>query len=159
MAKEIERKFLVKGDEWRDQCGAAVQTRQGYLAIESNCTVRVRQQEERAFLTIKGEPDGMTRLEFEFPIPAADAGELLERLCLQPCIDKLRYEVRYAGKKWEVDEFLGENQGLLVAEIELESEEEGVELPPWVGEEVTGDPSYGNASLARHPFSRWGGQK
>jgi len=156
MGKEIERKFLVKSNEWRDENTPPIHTVQGYLAASSDCTVRVRLQGERAFLTIKGKTERMTRPEYEYQIPAADARELLDTLCLQPCIEKNRYEVKYAGKKWEVDEFFKENQGLVLAEIELESEEEQVELPPWVGEEVTMDHRYSNACLARDPFSRWG---
>lgn len=156
MGKEIERKFLVKGSEWRDETSRPMRTCQGYLAAGSECTVRVRLQEERAFLTIKGKTEGMTRSEYEYEIPAADARELLETLCQQRYIEKDRYEVLYAGKKWEVDEFLKENTGLIVAEVELESEQEQIELPPWVGQEVTEDHRYSNACLSMEPYSQWG---
>lgn len=156
MGKEIERKFLVKGNEWRDQIERTIHTSQGYLASGSDCTVRVRLQQERAFLTVKGKTEGMTRPEYEYEIPAADAREMLDALCPQPYIEKIRYEVRYAGKKWEVDEFLRENEGLIMAEVELESEDEQIELPSWAGEEVTDDPRYSNACLAKNPYPRWG---
>ncbi|HBG05496.1 MAG: adenylate cyclase [Geobacteraceae bacterium GWC2_58_44] len=154
MGKEIERKFLVNGNQWRVGSKAA-HTCQGYLVMAGECTVRVRLQEEQAFLTIKGKPEGITRLEYEYRIPAADARELLARLCLQPYIEKNRYDVMHAGVKWEVDEFLKENEGLVVAEVELESEEQLIDLPPWVGEEVSGDPRYSNANLVKNPYSRW----
>jgi adenylate cyclase len=155
MSNEIERKFLVNGNEWRD--GAMpVHTCQGYLASSGESTVRVRLQEDQAFLTIKGPSEGIARLEYEYDIPAADAKELLARLCQQPCIEKNRYDVMFAGMKWEVDEFLGENEGLIVAEIELESEEQQIELPPWAGQEVSEDPRYRNSNLVRNPYSKWG---
>src|SRR5690349_3288951 len=141
MGTEIERKFLLKGDQWRE--GAKrVHTCQGYLAVVDNCTVRVRVQEEEAFVTIKGRAKGVSRSEYEYGIPVADAKEMLESLCEKPFIEKYRYHVQYAGKKWEIDEFLAENKGLLVAEIELESEDQQIELPPWVGQEVSDDRRY-----------------
>lgn len=156
MGKEIERKFLVQSNEWRNGYSRRLHTCQGYLTSGVDCTIRVRLQEDRAFLTIKGRSERMTRPEYEYEIPAGDARELLDTLCLQPYIEKDRYEVLYAGKKWEVDEFFGENQGLILAEVELESEQEQVELPAWVGEEVTYDSRYSNACLAQEPYSRWG---
>jgi len=155
MGKEIERKFLVNGNEWRDGV-SPVHTCQGYLVIDSDRTIRVRLQEERAFLTIKGKTEGISRSEYEYEIPAADARELLDGLCLQPYIEKNRYEIFHAGLKWEVDEFLKDNYGLVVAEVELESEEQQVDLPPWVGEEVSRDPRYGNANLVSNPYAKWG---
>ena len=155
MGKEVERKFLVTGNEWREG-SRAVHTCQGYLAMTDDCTVRVRLQEEKACLTIKGRPQGISRLEYEYEIPIDEAKELLAGLCMQPYIEKNRYEVMYAGMKWEVDEFLKENEGLIVAEVELQSEDQQIELPPWIGAEVSGDPRYGNASLVRNPYSRWG---
>jgi adenylate cyclase len=154
MGTEIERKFLVTGEQWRE--GAKViHTCQGYLATSADCTVRVRVQEDKAYLTIKGRTEGVSRLEYEYPIPVTDANELLERLCQQPYIEKIRHEVMHAGRKWEVDEFLKENQGLIVAEIELESDDQQIDLPPWVGEEVSDDPRYRNSNLVRHPYSQW----
>lgn len=154
MGKEIERKFLVKSREWQEG-NEPLHTCQGYLASGGECTVRIRVQGEQAFLTIKGRTEGLSRPEYEYPIPVADAEELLQGLCQKPYIEKNRYHVLHAGHTWEVDVFMGENEGLVVAEIELESEEEQVELPPWVGEEVTDDPRYRNSNLVRNPFSRW----
>jgi CYTH domain-containing protein len=154
MGTEIERKFLVAGQSWR--AGAAGRVyRQGYLATDPDRTVRVRLVGEEGYLTIKGRAEGLVRAEFEYPIPAADAGEMLDRLCLRPLIEKTRYRVEHGGRVWEVDEFSGENRGLLLAEIELADPAERVDLPEWVGEEVSSDPRYYNANLVRHPFGRW----
>jgi CYTH domain-containing protein len=153
MGSEIERKYLVRGDEWR-KLGQGVRYRQGYLSTVKERTVRVRAVGERAFLTIKGVTVGTTRREFEYGIPAADAAVLFE-LCEQPLIEKVRYEIPFGGVIWEVDEFEGANLGLIIAERELSSEEEQVELPPWIGEEVSGDPRYYNSNLIAHPFSTW----
>lgn len=154
MGTEIERKFLVVGDAWKR--GARVQRfRQGYLSVEQERTVRVRAVDEHGWLTIKGLSRGFTRVEFEYPIPVADAQRLLDELCLQPIIDKTRYEVRDGGRLWEVDEFHGANAGLVVAEIELDSEQEAFERPHWLGREVSDDPRYFNANLIRHPYCDW----
>ncbi len=151
---EIERKFLVTGDAWR--AGArGVRYRQGYLTADGRRSVRVRLAGDQGFITIKGPARGLTRAEFEYPIPAADAEHLLAELCDPAQIDKVRYDVTHAGRHWVVDEFFGENRGLVVAEIELASETETVELPAWAGREVSGDPRYTNASLARRPYARW----
>jgi adenylate cyclase len=155
MSTEIERKFLVAGTRWKDGA-VGRRLRQGYLSVEEQRTVRVRAVDDQAWLTIKGLARGYTRVEYEYPIPAADARELLEALCHQPIIDKTRYEIRHAGHLWEVDEFHGANAGLVVAEIELGSEQEPFERPPWLGAEVSDDPRYFNASLIRHPFRDWG---
>jgi len=153
MAVEIERKFLVRGDAWRpSQTGKAI--RQGYLCLDPGRCVRVRVSADQAFLTVKGACEGMRRLEFEYPIPGEDARQLLA-LCEGGVIEKTRYKIDYGGRIWDVDEFHGLNSGLVLAEIELESEDAAVKLPPWVGEEVTGDRHYFNLYLARHPFSRW----
>jgi CYTH domain-containing protein len=154
VAKEIERKFLVTGDDWRP--GArAVPYRQGYLAAGSGITVRARVAGDRGWLTIKGPAAEGARDEYEYPIPVADAEEMLERLCVGGRIEKLRHRVAYAGHTWEVDEFTGENAPLVVAEVELDRIDAAVSLPPWVGLEVTYDPRYTNAALARRPYSRW----
>lgn len=154
MAQEIERKFLVRGNAWR--AGARGERfRQGYLSSTRERTVRVRLRGTSATLTVKGPPTGLTRAEFEYPIPVADAEAMLDSLCERPLIDKVRWFVDYAGRRWEVDEFEGDNVGLVVAEVELEREDDSLELPPWVGQEVTHDPRYQNASLIRHPYSRW----
>lgn len=155
MAKEIERKFLVRDASWR--AGAAgVAYRQGYLALEPRCTVRVRTGGGRAWLTVKGRAVGITRDEYEYEIPAAEADDMLGALCAGAVIEKTRYRVTHAGLTWEVDEFHGANAGLVVAEVELDDEEARVEVPPWAGAEVTHDRRYTNAALAQHPYSRWG---
>lgn len=153
MGTEIERKFLVDGNQWKDF--PATLLRQGYVCREPDRVVRVRTDGRRGVLTIKGPTSGMSRPEFEYVIPLPDADELLDGICVKPLIEKRRYVVEYRGKKWEVDEFLGENQGLVVAEIELQSEDEVVERPEWVGPEVTDDPRYYNANLVDRPYSRW----
>jgi CYTH domain-containing protein len=155
MATEIERKFLLKNDQWRALAGSGTRYRQGYLSTDELCTVRVRSDGRRGFLTIKGQGSGLARPEFEYPVPLADAEQMLGTLCRQPLIEKIRYEIRYASHLWEIDEFHGDNAGLLLAEVELASETQRVEIPDWVGEEVTGDPRYYNACLAQHPYSRW----
>jgi adenylate cyclase len=152
MATEIERKFLVTGSAWRTSDGQRIV--QGYLNRDKARTVRVRIAGPQAFLTIKGATVGASRAEFEYPIPLADAEALLG-LCDGPLIDKVRHRVALGGLLWEVDEFLGDNAGLVVAEVELVSEDQAVDLPPWVGDEVTHDHRYFNSNLASHPFSRW----
>jgi len=153
VGKEIERKYLVRGDEWR-QLAEGVRYRQGYLSTVKERTVRVRTVGDRGFLTIKGITVGATRHEFEYPIPAEDANALLD-LCEQPLVEKVRYAIALGGLIWEVDEFEGANQGLLVAECELTSEDQRIELPAWIGQEVTGDPRYFNSNLIAHPFTTW----
>ena len=154
MGQEIERKYLLKDDSWR--LGAeGVLYRQGYLSTEVERNVRVRTIGERAFLTIKGKGEGITRLEFEYQIPIADGEAILDRLCDRPLIEKLRYKIEHRGLVWEVDEFRGENAGLVVAEVELESEDQAFAVPAWVGEEVTADPRYLNANLVRRPYTTW----
>jgi adenylate cyclase len=151
---EIERKFLVCGEEWKS-LGEGVLLRQGYLSSQPDRTVRVRIEGESAMLTIKGRTVGATRSEWEYPIPLEDAEAFLNELCERPVIEKVRYRISYEGMLWEVDEFLGDNAGLVVAEIELEAEEQGFVKPEWVGEEVTGDVRYFNANLLGRPFSTW----
>lgn len=153
MAHEIERKFLVTGETWRTGT-AGVPYVQGYLSQDPDRVVRVRRAGDRAFLTIKGRTRGITRPEFEYPIPLADAEELL-KLCQGSLVEKTRFTVPWAGKHWEVDVFHGANTGLVVAELELASEEEPFERPPWLGAEVSQDPRYANVRLAACPFSRW----
>ena len=154
MAQEIERKFLVKGDSWRPH-GEGKQYRQGYLSTVKERTVRVRAAGDRGFITVKGINAGATRSEYEYEIPLADANEMLDGLCERPLIEKTRYRIPFAGLVWEVDEFEGENRGLLLAEVELENENQAVSIPIWVGQEVTGDPRYFNSNLVAHPFSKW----
>ncbi len=153
MAQEIERKFLVKGDGWRDPTNAT-RYRQGYLSTDKARTVRVRTAGDKAYLTIKGATEGVSRAEFEYPIPLDDANQLLG-LCHRPLIEKDRYLIPYGDHEWEVDEFFGDNEGLVVAEVELESEDQPFERPDWVGPEVSDDPRYFNASLVAHPYREW----
>ena len=153
MGIEIERKFLVTGHAWRNTSG--VLFRQGYLNRDKARTVRVRIAGESAFLTIKGQSTGATRAEFEYPVPLGDAQALLA-LCDGPLIEKTRYRVQHGEHCWEVDEFAGDNAGLVVAELELASEDEAFTKPDWLGEEVTHDARYFNSNLATHPFSHWG---
>jgi adenylate cyclase len=152
MAIEIERKFLVVGEAWRQGEGTAYA--QGYLNRDPQRTVRVRVAGGSACLTVKGAARGATRQEFEYEIPAEDAIELLE-LSDGPVVRKLRRIVPHEGANWEVDEFLGDNAGLVLAEIELESEGQAFARPEWLGREVTGDPRYYNSNLATHPFNCW----
>ncbi|WP_316430898.1 CYTH domain-containing protein [Leptolyngbya sp. NK1-12] len=154
MATEIERKFLVQGQEWR-QLATGVVYRQGYLAASPECTVRVRVAGDQGYLTIKGATQGISRAEYEYAIPLKDATELLNTLCQQPLIEKIRYRIPWQGLLWEIDEFGGENQGLIIAEVELTNADQQPDLPAWIGEEVSHDPRYFNANLAKHPFSRW----
>jgi adenylate cyclase len=150
---EIERKFLLAGEGWR-ALGTPLLLRQGYLSSDKQRVVRVRVEGEQAYMTIKGKSVGATRGEWEYPIPLADANELLA-LCEQPLVEKYRRRIEFAGNVWEVDEFLGANQGLVVAEIELQAEDQPFDKPDWIGAEVTHDPRYYNSNLARHPYSGW----
>lgn len=155
MGQEIERKFLIRGEAWRNQGKGSVY-RQGYIpTVKPGHTVRVRIAGDRAFLTIKGPAKGLSRLEYEYPIPLSDAEEMLEKLCDRPLIEKVRYEIPQGHHVWEVDEFLGDNRGLILAEIELSSETETFELPDWIEKEVTGDRRYYNSNLTKKPFSTW----
>ena len=154
MGVEIERKFLLQGDAWR-ALGQPVLLRQGYLSSAPERVVRVRVEGGQAVLTIKGRSEGATRGEWEYPIPLADAEHFLERLCEQPIIEKYRRRIEFDGMTWEIDEFLGANAGLLVAEIELTSEEQAFPRPDWIAAEVTHDARYYNANLIRQPFSSW----
>ena len=151
MAAEIERKFLVHGWAPRD---AGELFRQGYLNSQAERVVRVRVQGDGAKLTIKGITTGVTRAEFEYAIPVVDAEQLLA-MCEQPIIEKRRHIEVVGGKRWEIDVFLGENAGLVVAELELASEDEAFDKPAWLGDEVSGDARYYNNNLIAHPFKRW----
>ena len=154
MAKEIERKFLVHPRKWSD-LGPGLAIRQGYLCATKQSSVRVRTYGDRAFVTIKGTTSGLTRDEYEYEIPLADANEMLDHLCEHPPIEKTRYRIVYKGHTWEVDEFGGANKGLTVAEVELKDPKEHVELPDWIDREVSGDPRYFNSNLSSKPFSTW----
>ena len=153
MALEIERKFLVTKNNWRN--GQGTLYRQGYLNSDENRNVRVRVINDRGYLTVKGISQGATRVEYEYEIPQAEAEAMLDDLCEKPLIIKKRYKTEYKGFVWEVDEFLGENQGLIIAELELESENQVFIKPEWIGKEVTGDPKYFNSNLIHRPFSMW----
>ncbi len=153
MGTEIERKFLVKGDKWRS-LGTGVLYRQGYIPTLGKQTVRVRIVGDIGYLTIKGKTVGRSRLEFEYPIPLQDAREMLDNLCSHPLIEKTRYKIGQEDLIWEVDEFMGENEGLIIAEVELEKENQAITLPDWIDREVT-DPKYYNANLAQVPYSQW----
>ncbi len=153
MGQEIERKYLVLGEAWK-ALAAGTLFRQGYLNSAKERVVRVRTMGDRAALTVKGITVGATRLEFEYDIPFDDANELLE-LCEQPIIEKTRYRITVGDLVWEVDEFHGVNAGLTVAECELESEDQDVPRPDWVGDEVTGDPRYFNSNLIASPYTTW----
>ncbi len=152
MAKEIERKFLLKGGFWPRE--TVMRCRQGFLNSFKERTVRVRTIGDKGYLTVKGIAVGASRMEFEYEIPYQDAITLLD-ICEKPLIEKNRYSVKEGDLIWEIDEFFGENQGLIIAEVELESEDQEFEKPDWVGEEVTGDPRYYNANLIKNPYTKW----
>jgi adenylate cyclase len=156
MPLEIERKFLVLGDDYKGQSKQSTRIRQGYLSTHPGRIVRIRIRGDKGFLTIKGQSNtsGTTRYEWEKEISAEDAIELLN-LCEPGLIDKTRYEVTSGFHTFEVDEFYGENQGLVVAEVELSFEDEAFEKPSWLGQEVTGESKYYNSALMMHPYSRW----
>ena len=154
MGEEIERKFLVTGDAWRAQA-SGTRFRQGFLSTDPDRTVRVRVAGARGMLTIKGRTVGARRPEYEYEIPLDDAEQMLDSLCERPLIEKVRFELRAGAHLWEIDVFEGDNAGLVVAEIELESEDESFERPDWIGEEVTDDPRYFNANLVESPFRTW----
>lgn len=155
MGKEIERKYLVKLEAWVPQ-GPGVHFKQGYLNSQKERVVRVRIEGDKAKLTIKGVTTGVTRSEFEYGIPVEDAGLLLDNLCEQPLIDKHRHKEQHGGNTWEIDVFHGPNEGLVVAEVELASEDERIELPGFIGAEVSSDPRYFNSNLLKNPYCSWG---
>ena len=154
MGTEIERKFLVIGDGWRAAIESATPIRQGYLAVGPPTAVRVRIRGDQANLNVKKSTLDITRAEFEYPIPLEDACQLLD-LCEGFIVEKTRHHVTYGGLLWEIDVFEGENQGLIVAEVELESADQPFQKPPWAGKEVSGDPRYLNSHLSRNPYSQW----
>ncbi len=154
MGTEIERKYLVKGDAWR-ALATGTHYRQGYLNSDKERTVRIRSTGDKAYITIKGLTVGASRPEYEYEIPVADGNAMLDALAERPIIEKKRHKIPHGGVTIEVDEFLGENAGLVVAEVELQSEGQRFDKPAWLGKEVTGDPRYYNANLVRHPYSTW----
>lgn len=157
MPKEIERKFLVKNDRWREEIESSIYMSQAYIRTASGrATIRVRIAGDQAWLTFKGPSSGISRDEFEFPVPVDEAQELIDRLCDTAIVSKVRYIVMHKGYLWEIDVFEGCNEGLVVAELELSSETENFPMPDWIGEEVTSDRRYSSGSLAVSPYSDWG---
>lgn len=155
MAQEIERKFLTTSEAWRDQVSSSQRMTQGYLQRGQDTAIRVRIAGERAWLNIKKNIDGVHRLEYEYAIPLRDAESIMEQVALPPVIDKTRHLVPIGRHTWEIDEFHGDNAGLVVAEIELDHADEAFERPAWLGEEVSTDRRYFNASLSERPYSSW----
>jgi adenylate cyclase len=153
MGTEIERKFLVVGDAWRG-LSTGRHYRQGYLSTVKERTVRVRTVGDKGYITVKGITVGAKRAEYEYEVPVGDANEILE-LCELPLVEKTRYRIPYGGLVFELDEFEGDNRGLIVVEVELKSEDQTVKLPEWIGKEVTTDPRYFNANLVAHPYATW----
>jgi adenylate cyclase len=155
MATEIERKYLIANDGWRDQADEGIQITQGYMGGNDKSSIRIRINGDSANLNIKSKTLGMQRSEYEYAIPLEDAREILATLCDRPYIDKKRFHVVHEGHRWEVDVFAGENEGLIVAELELNSPDEAFTLPDWIGKEVTEDPRYYNICLVTHPYKDW----
>lgn len=154
MGHEIEKKFLITNDNWRT-LGSKKEYCQGYLNSGKGVSLRIRTINDKGIITVKGPSDGGKRLEFEYDIPYTDAREMLEKLCRKPLIKKTRHNISFAGFIWEVDEFKGENAGLIFAEIELDAVDQSFDIPDWIGEEVTEDSRYYNASLVTYPYSKW----
>ncbi len=154
MGLEIERKFLVSNRDWQKQENGVLY-RQGYLATADGQSIRIRIAGARAYLTIKKQIDDISRQEFEYSIPVEDANILLDQICIKPLIEKTRYHVEYGLHIWEIDEFSGRNQGLVIAEIELTHKDEKFERPGWLSKEVSNDPRYLNVNLQKKPFCEW----
>lgn len=155
MGVEIERKFLVRNRDWFARIYSSARIRQGYMVNEREVSVRVRSIGNEAWLTIKGSARGLSRPEFEYQIPRSDAEQMLASLCQRPLIEKTRYWLHHGQHTWEIDVFEGDNAGLVVAEVELSDPAEDVDLPAWVGKDVSDDPRYLNASLVRRPYRQW----
>ena len=154
MGIEIERKFLIINDNWRTN-STGVLYRQGYLSTDKDRTVRVRIIDDTGFMTVKGITKNSQRAEFEYKIPFDDAQWMLDNLCKKPLIEKKRFKINYSGLIWEVDEFIGENQGLILAEVELKDVNQKIAIPDWIGEEVTENEAYYNANLVINPYKNW----
>lgn len=154
MAKEIERKFLIKRGLWQPQ-SQGVEIRQGYLSLDPERTVRVRTKGAKGYLTIKGKNQGISRTELEYEIPYEEACQMLEELCLRPLVEKTRYLEQHGQQLWEIDIFAGDNEGLAVAEAELPSEDTALALPIWIDREVSGEDRYYNSSLIKLPYKNW----
>ncbi len=155
MATEIEHKFLIVNDDWREQIIRSVEYRQGYLSNNKHASVRIRVAGDIANINVKGMTVGVQRPEYEYPVPLADANEMLDQLCMRPMIEKIRHFVEYGGKIWEIDEFSGDNAGLIVAEIELEAVDEAFDVPGWAGADVSGVERYYNVALVQYPYVQW----
>jgi len=155
MPIEIERKFLLASNDWQNEVIRSSRIRQGYLGKIDKASVRIRVQGDRANINVKSATLDMRRMEYEYEIPLDEAEEMLDQLCAKPQIDKTRFIVEHGSHVWEIDEFYGDNEGLLVAEVELASEDEEFEKPGWLGEEVTENPRYYNVNLNKHPFKQW----
>jgi len=155
MTIEIEHKFLMEGNDWREHITHSIKYRQGYLSSQATSSIRVRISDKCAWLNIKSATVGTHRHEYEYEIPLLDANEIINTLCRKPIIEKTRHFVIDDGNTWEIDEFYGENQGLIIAEIELTEIGKFFSKPPWIGEEVTHDLRYYNNNLAKHPYSEW----
>lgn len=155
MGQEIERKFLVDGEGWRDGVRRTIRMRQGYLSEGTDSSVRVRMENDDAFINIKSSRDGIQRLEFQYRIPVEDAATLLDKVALEPLIEKTRHEVPVADHIWEIDIFEGDNDGLIVAEVELSALDEEFERPDWAGKEVSQDRRYYNVTLRENPYKNW----
>ena len=155
MAVEIEHKFLVRDERWRREVERSVRMRQGYLTSDARCSVRVRVAGDQGHLNVKSGTLGIQRSEYEYLIPLAEAEEMLDTLCEQPLLEKTRHFVRFGGHLWEIDEFEGDNAGLIVAEVELSRTDEPFDRPDWLGADVSHDIRYYNSQLARHPYRTW----
>jgi len=155
MATEIEHKFLLRDDRWRSQVERSARMRQGYLTSDARCSVRVRIADGQSFLNLKSGTLGIQRSEYEYPIPLAEAEEILDMLCEKPLLEKTRHFLWFGEHLWEIDEFEGDNAGLIVAEVELSRSDEPFARPDWLGEEVSHDIRYYNSQLARHPYQTW----
>jgi len=155
MAIEIEHKFLLANNNWRDHVTHSIQYRQGYLSSQPTSSIRIRVSANKAWLNVKSATIGTHRHEYEYEIPLQDANEMINILCRKPIIEKVRHFVIHEGKTWEIDEFDGDNQGLIVAEIELSEIDQTFSKPEWLGKEVTHDLRYYNNNLAMHPYSEW----
>ena len=155
MGVEIERKFLIKDDSWRAEVVKSTRYRQGYLTSVETCSIRVRIAGDKATINIKSATLGVTRTEYEYPIPIEEAEEILDHLCTKPLIEKTRHIVEHDGHTWEIDVFEDDNDGLVVAEIELDQADQDFTLPGWTGKEVSDDPRYYNVCLVKHPYKDW----
>lgn len=155
MAIEIEKKFLLANDDWRKFVSRSSRYVQGYMGSNRNCSIRVRIEDDEAHLNIKSATLGITRKEYDYVIPVSDAHEILATLCDKPLIEKTRYYVEHQDHTWEIDVFSGENEGLVVAEVELEDADEEISLPDWAGADVSDDPRYYNVCLISNPYKTW----